>query len=128
MKLEECIMAIQAYYGEYKHPPVLSAVVRYIQDEIDQERIDALYAFLLRSHPVKFGPPDVAALETAVVYALDPKKQTGRAGRAIRKGDETKPWTPPEDLTPEERARGAALMHDIFAKLQSKSIANSSEA
>ncbi len=71
MNHQTFIDQIKAYYGDYPDKSkVETYVMHYLKSDIDPDSLDRLFKYVCRSHPVNYGPPDIAALEGAIIWAL----------------------------------------------------------
>jgi hypothetical protein len=70
MNAVECLIKLQAYFGEWGNAVVravvLDEIVRY-----DGEGIDRIFRELVSSRPAQWGPPDGAAIAVAVKRARE---------------------------------------------------------
>ena len=78
MTVKECIDAIETYYGTYERLMVRQFVVTELGQYSDAARA-ALFEALVRSHPSKWGPPDVAVIvQTERAYDIRRRSQPPR--------------------------------------------------
>lgn len=83
MQYTDFMLRIQEYYGPYVQrnskgeiardkeqnaipTKVKDFVFAYIKKEINENSLDRLFRFIAYSHPVNYGPPDIAAIEKAI--------------------------------------------------------------
>jgi hypothetical protein len=67
---------MQNYYGEYQNKSVADFLFKYLQQEIDENKLITLSRYVMYSHPAKFGPPSIAEVEKAITEALRLKRGT----------------------------------------------------
>lgn len=121
MDIREMLEELEAYYGPFDDSDGLKrAVVEYLREEIDPAYYDDLRRYVIRTHPRKFGAPDVAALEGARTYALEKDKLSLR--RKVRGKAWSSAASAGETITDEEREEAARLLSDLFGKLRSKTV------
>ena len=78
MTVKECIDAIETYYGTYERLMVRQFVVTELGQYSDAARA-ASFEALVRSHPSKWGPPDVAVIvQTERAYDIRRSSQPPR--------------------------------------------------
>lgn len=67
----EFMEQVQRYYGSYEdRPRVADYVYAYLMRDIEQSKLSQLFRYITYSHPVNYGPPDIAAIESAIGWAI----------------------------------------------------------
>jgi hypothetical protein len=102
---------IEGYYGEYDGKlKVRDYVESYIASDIDADKLHTLLRYITYSHPVNFGPPDIAAIEKAISSAIsvrDGGSPKGADVHSVRSTDGSKYRA---SLTDEEAEEGARML------------------
>jgi hypothetical protein len=66
---------LQDLYGAYpEESRIPDYVMAYLKRDIDEKKLTRLFRFITYSHPVRFGPPGIAAIEKSINDALYRKK------------------------------------------------------
>ena len=108
------ITKIQEYYGYYPAPKEESTpgigdfVMAYLKRDIDEEKLNTLYRYLTYSHPVNYGPPDIAAIENAVIWALKNNK-----GADVHQVNPTDGSEYVDTITEQERKEGEEILEKM---------------
>lgn len=119
MDIRELLGEFEAYYGPYDDSEGLRrSVVEYLREDILPDRYDDLRRYVLKTHPRKFGAPDVAALEAARTYAVEKDSVTLR--RQVRGKSWSSAASAGEPVTDDEREEAAGFLNELFKKLHSK--------
>lgn len=114
----EFFEAIQDYYGNYQGDgKLLSYVKAYIKRDIDEEKLKTLFRFITYSHPVNYGPPDIAAIEGAIIWGLKYQK-----GADVHKSRVIEKTVEHIELTAEERQAGNDLLMVLKGQFKGMSL------
>jgi hypothetical protein len=111
---------VQDYFGAYpekSHVP--DYVMAYLKRDIDEERLNVLFRYLSYSHPVNYGAPDIAAIESAVIWGL---KNNKGSGVHKSKASDKSPQLVPAALTSEEEAICDGILKDLKKKVRGMSM------
>jgi hypothetical protein len=107
---------VQQYYGPYPsdekgRSTVFEWVMAYLRRDIDLEKLPKLIRYLTYSHPVNYGPPDIAAIERAIKWARENDKGSDvhRSMADIETADFRNRLDP---LTEEEREQGEQMLNN----------------
>lgn len=69
------MVEVQYYYGGYpENSKVGDYVMKYLQRDIDERKLDRLFRFVTYNHAVRFGAPGISDIEKAINEALYKKK------------------------------------------------------
>lgn len=75
MTYETFIFEVENAYGKYpKESTLKTYIMRYLRADINESSLAQLFAYVLYSHPKKYGPPDISAIERAIDRARDQGK------------------------------------------------------
>lgn len=102
----------QELYGAYPEDSKLGDfVMAYLRRDIDPNRLPKLFRYLTYSHPVNFGPPDIAAIENAIIWAMknDKGSDVHRSMADQERGDLQGRI---DTLTDDEREQGARMLDE----------------
>lgn len=121
------IYQIKSYYGQYQGKTnVETYVMRYLSANIEESRLGDLYAYVLYAHPVNYGAPDIAAIESAIDRAREKGQRDIRLFVDPLKAKVKKERNHMPKLTEQERAEGERILEEVgglkglFANLREK--------
>lgn len=101
---KELLHKLEKIYGKATNLAVVQEVLQYLAEEVHEDKLDAAYKAILRSHPTSRGFPDMAALDLAA-------KRAKEKGENLDRPIQTMNWSSSPVLKepPTEDERGNAI-------------------
>jgi hypothetical protein len=107
MRIHEFIKEIEEYYGRYDEN-IIPYIIGYLNIEFRENQLNELQAWTLKTHPRRYGTPDISAFHKAWWVRGENKK-----------GEGIKSFEQEETIDP-RKPSDEPIVNDVLEKLNSK--------